>query len=474
MIKDEVLAILGPQKSGQARFLSDIADIIQVPLISFSATSPLLSSSTFPYFTRTGLNDSAQVEAIAAIIVSRGWREATIVYEDSDYGNGVVPFLIDALQEKSIRVPHRSIIPLTATDDQIAEELLTLQILQTRVFIVHMSLRIGVRLFAKAKTAGMVTKGYAWIITDGIAGLVDSLDLEVIGNMQGFVGVKPFVAETSQLEDFSLRWKQKYRSEYPVYQRIEPGVLSLWAYDSVTALALAVEKVKVKNFTFRKRKTVDNSSDLDALIVSNSGPEILKAVKATNFKGLGGEFSLVNGQRSSLPYQIINVVGNGRKGVGFWTREHGLSSELGSLEGDSELGVIIWPGDSVVVPKGWEATRGGKRLRVGVPVKDSFLEFVNYEEDPTTKEKVPTGYCIDIFNRVMNSLPYSVPFDYFPFMESDGTTSSYDRLVQQVSLDVSALSFYLSLALYLTNNKSPDYRFILCRRGRISMLLQET
>ena len=370
------------------------------------------------------------------------------MYEDSDYGNGVVPFLIDGLQARSIRVSHRSIIPLTATDSRIVEELLTLQMLQTRVFIVHMSLPIGERLFAKAKTVGMVTKGYAWIVTDGIASLVDSLDQEVIGNMQGFVGVKPFVAVTPRLEDFTWRWKQRYSSEYPEAQRIEPSIFSLWAYDSVTALAMAVEKVKVKRFTFRKPKTVDNSTDLDALVVSNGGPAILKAVKATSFSGLGGEFRLVNGQLQSSAYQIINVVGNGHNDVGFWTPERGLSSGLGSYVEDDKLGAIVWPGDTVVVPKGWEVTKRGKRLRVGFPVKYSYFEFVKYAEDPITKEKVPTGYCIDIFNSVINSLPYSVPFDYFPYMESDGTSGSYDRLVQQVPLNVSApLSFFLSVGL---------------------------
>ncbi|CAA6670286.1 unnamed protein product [Spirodela intermedia] len=395
--KEGVLAILGPQKSAQARFLSDIADKARVPSISFTATSPFLTSSARSYFVRMAINDSAQVDAVASIVRYYAWREVVIIYEDTDYGNGVIPYLIDALQANSIRVPHRTI----------KEELLNLKMIQTRVFIVHMSLPVGTRVFSKAKAIGMATKGFAWIVTDGIANLVDSVDHEVISAMQGFVGVKPYVPRTAELEAFIRRWKRKYRNENPEAERIDPSIFSLWAYDSV----------EVKRFSFEKPRIFGNSTDLDALAMSKMGPTILKAVIETSFTGLSGEFRLVNGQLQSSAYQIVNVVGNGQKGIGFWTPKRGLSPQLGSPTNKDELGAVVWPGDSTSVPRGWEITTGGRRLR-----------FVRFDEDPVTKEKVPTGYSIEIFNNVMKSLPYYVPFDYFPYADSNGTSGSYDLL----------------------------------------------
>ncbi|CAA7407338.1 unnamed protein product [Spirodela intermedia] len=430
--KEGVLAIFGPQKSAQARFLSDIADKARVPSISFTATSPLITSSARSYFVRMAINDSAQVDAVASIVRYYAWREVVIIHEDTDYGNGVIPYLIDALQANSIRVPHRTVIPPSATDDQIKEELLNLKMIQTRVFIVHMSLPVGTRVFSKAKAIGMTTKGFAWIVTDGIANLVDSVDHEVISAMQGFVGVKPYVPRTAELEAFIRRWKRKYRNENPEAERIDPSIFSLWAYDSVRALALAVEKVEVKRFSFEKPRIFGNSTDLDALIVSKMGPTILKAVIETSFTGLSGEFRLVNGQLQSSAYQIVNVVGNGQKGIGFWTPKRGLSPQLGSPTNKDELGAVVWPGDSTSVPRGWEITTGGRRLRVAVPVKHSFFEFVRFDEDPVTKENVPTGYSIEIFDKVMKSLPYYVPFDYFHYAIRNGVSASYDLLLQQV------------------------------------------
>ncbi|KAL0330149.1 UNVERIFIED_CONTAM: Glutamate receptor 2.6 [Sesamum radiatum] len=162
----EVQAIIGPLFSVQANFLIELGDKAQVPIITFSATSPSLSSRRSPYFIRATLNDSSQVQPITAIIEAFGWREVVPIYVDNEFGEGMIPYLTDALENINVRVPYRSVIPLLASDEQIVAELYKLMTMQTRVFVVHMLVPLGFRLFAKAQQLGMMTKGYAWIITD--------------------------------------------------------------------------------------------------------------------------------------------------------------------------------------------------------------------------------------------------------------------------------------------------------------------
>jgi ionotropic glutamate receptor len=52
------------------------------------------------------------VKAIASIVQAYGWREIVLIYEDTEYGNGLVPFLLEAFQEIDTRVPYGSRIPL--------------------------------------------------------------------------------------------------------------------------------------------------------------------------------------------------------------------------------------------------------------------------------------------------------------------------------------------------------------------------
>ncbi|KAL6619364.1 hypothetical protein ACP70R_034503 [Stipagrostis hirtigluma subsp. patula] len=180
---ENVQAIIGPQKSSQAAFLSELGSRCHVPVVSFSATSPTLSHSSLPYFVRATINDSAQVNSIASLVKFYGWREAVPIYEDTDYGRGIIPYLVDALHDLNARVPYRSVISWTATGEQITQELYKLMTMQTRVFIVHMSITLASLFFTKAKEAGMMTKGYAWIMTDGLTNLIGSMSPSVLEAM---------------------------------------------------------------------------------------------------------------------------------------------------------------------------------------------------------------------------------------------------------------------------------------------------
>ncbi|PSS07255.1 Glutamate receptor 2.8 like [Actinidia chinensis var. chinensis] len=433
----QVQAILGPIRSTQADFVIDIGTKTQVPILSL-ATSPSLSPTENPYFIRVAQNGSSQVEALTSIVKAFNWREVVLIYENNDYGKGVVPFLTDALQGISTQVRHRSVLSLSATDDHILQELYKLMTMQTRVFVVHMLPTLASRLFLKAKEVGMMRKEYVWIITDGLTTLLDTLDPTVVNSMQGVLGVKPYVPKSSQLEKFTERWRKRFRQENPETDRFELNLFGLWAYDSVTALAMAADRVGVAQISgFKKPVTTKNLTDLAALGTSEMGPRLLQSIKNIRFTGLSGEFHLVDGQLQSSAFQIINVIGKGEREIGFWTPQFGISKNL-TLPSNHKytsnrenLGPIIWPGDSNVVPKGWEIPTSERKLRVGVPVKSGFAEFIKVERDSETNQVVATGFCVDVFKEVMeNSLPYAVPYEFIPFETLNGESAGdYDELV---------------------------------------------
>lgn len=104
MENEQIHAILGPQWSSQAKFIIDLGAKVQVPIISFSATSPFLSPTQNQYFVRTAYDDESQVEAIKAVVQAFGWREVVLIYEDTEYGNGLIPYITDAFQTIDTRV----------------------------------------------------------------------------------------------------------------------------------------------------------------------------------------------------------------------------------------------------------------------------------------------------------------------------------------------------------------------------------
>ncbi|RWR75358.1 glutamate receptor 2.2-like protein isoform X1 [Cinnamomum micranthum f. kanehirae] len=360
LLKDvQVKAIIGPQTSLQATFLAELGDKYHVPILSFSSTSPLLSSIQTPYFMRTALNDSSQMKAIAAVVKAFAWREVVQICEDTPYGNGVTPYLTDALQEVGARVSYKSVISHLMSDDQIAQELNKLKTMQkSRVFIVHLSLS---------------------------------------------------------------RWKRRLLNENPDFRRLKLNIFGLWAYDAVWALAKAIEEVQQRR---------QNSIDLAGLGVSEIGPRLRDAILKTNFKGLSGQFNLFNGQLEASTFQIVNVNEKGEREIGFWTASQGLHKKLKTNStSKADLKPIIWPGETATVPKSW------KKLKIGVPKRYGFTEFVNVIRDPQTDQLIVTGYAIDIFEAAVKELPYGLDYEFVPFENEDGKqTGNYNELVDQVYL----------------------------------------
>ncbi|VFQ65545.1 unnamed protein product [Cuscuta campestris] len=439
----EVQAILGPQGSTQADFIADIGKRVKVPIIS-PARSSALSSSQNPYFIRAAYCSCAQSKAIAAIVEAFGWREVVIIYENSNLGGGILPHLTDALMDISVSVADQRILSPRANDDQIMLELAKIKKKRTRVFIVHLHPALAPHFFVKVKEAGMLSSGYVWIITDEFATLSVSMNPSVLDSLRGVIGVKPYVPSSVELKNFTKRWKSKeFRKENPDMDGVELNVFGLWAYDSAMALATALEQVGNSSLQFNRTFNQKNLTDLEALGTSQMGPAILESVRNIKFRGVSGYFHIVDGEMQPSAFEIVNVVGGGVKGIGFWTEKYGISKKLNPnvtllySAKQQDLGAIIWPGDSTVVPKGWEIPTGKPKLKVGVPVKQGFEQFVKVTIDPQTKKVVnATGFCIEVFEEVMKSMPYYVPFEYEAFHIPRGENRpNYDDLVDQVYLE---------------------------------------
>ncbi|XP_073138976.1 glutamate receptor 2.8-like [Henckelia pumila] len=440
LLKDvEVDAIIGPQNSAQASFVIGLGDKANVSIISFSATSPSLHPRS-EYFLQTCLSDAAQVGAIAAIVGNFKWYQVVLIYEDSDYGNGIVSYLANAFQDVNARVSYRSVIPLTSNDDFLLQELYKMKTMQTRVFVVHLSTPLASKLFFKAKEAGMMGEGYAWIVTSGVMDLFYSLDSHVVDSMQGILGVKPLIPTSRKLDSLAKRWKRKFLMDNPDSLQVELSLYSLWAYDTFWGLAIAAERVGVRELPSLQLNTtsVNSSANLFDTKVSQTGPKILEAMSRVTFQGFSGKFRLVGQQLEPSAFQILNVDGEGEREVGIRTSSEGISSRRnlnGTNSSNQKLIGVMFPGYPKDAPRGWEVPVSGKRLRVGVPAASGFKEFVEVERDPETNVTKFDGCYIRIFNAVMKDLPYAVAYDYFPFAKPDGSSAgNYDNLTYQVDL----------------------------------------
>ncbi|KAM3714493.1 hypothetical protein ACJW31_01G336600 [Castanea mollissima] len=434
MNNEKVHAIIGPQSSAQAKFVANLGEKAHVPILSFSATSPLLTTNHNPFFIQTTQDDSAQVKAIAALIQAYGWREVIPIYEDTDYGTDLILYFIDAFQEVDVRFPYRSVISPSSKDSDILEELNKLKAMQTRIFLVHMTASLGSKLFVHVRNSGMMSEGYAWITTQGLSSWLDTIDSKIMDSMQGVLGIRPYIQISKDLEDFERRWTTNYTSRKTNYNTLGLNLFGLRAYDTIWALAMAVEKANIEHSSFWKQNASETKVDLAAIGVSEIGPRLLDKIASTRFQGLSGYFDLVKGQLKASTFEIFNVIGRTERIIGYWNPKKGLSREIDDISeiacsiSKNKLKAPIWPGDTISQPK---------KLRIGVPVRDAFIEFIKVEWCPRSYKDKPkiSGFSIDVFLAVLDILPFPLPHEFVPYVnESRQSAGTYDELLFQIKL----------------------------------------
>lgn len=458
MNNQEIHVIIGPQKSTQAKFVIDLGEKAQIPIISYSATSPSLDPIHNPYFIRTCQDDYNQVQAIASLVQNFGWQEVVLIYEDTEFGNGLIPYLTDALQQVKTRVCYRSVIsPSSNYQLKIAKELSQIMARKSRVLLVHMTAFLGSELFRQAAEVGMMSKGFAWIVTDGFSTLLDPTISNVFDSMQGVLGVRPLVPLSKGLKDFKMRWKTRFFNGTDQNgKNTEISLFGLWAYDTIWAVAKAVETVAKIDHSVFGEKVIGriDESDSFGIRVSKSGSMLLERLERTKFEGLSGEFDLRRRQLQPVAYEIVNVVEKRERIIGYWTRKEGIVSVKTANSSGDALKTIIWPGSTKVPPKGWVLPIIGDQLKIGVPVTNGFKKFTKVEWDPRTDEPKISGFSHDIFLDALDKLPFAVPYKLIPYANSSRKMAgTYDQFISEINHKVcSCFAFKVDSFPRLTYN----------------------
>eukprot|EP01018_Ginkgo_biloba_P015159 Gb_26917 [translate_table: standard] len=442
LLKSQVVAIVGPQTSQEAGFVAELSVATEVPMISFSATDPLLSSHRYPYFLRMANSDSKQMKAIAALIEACGWREVVVVYTDNDYGTGVLSSLSECLRDVGSEIEYRSAIPPLAEASVVREQLRKLMSMQSRVFVVHMTSDVGATLFWEAQKIGMMSGEYVWIITEGFTSLLDVLNASTIASMHGVLGTRSYIPKSPKFREFRGKWRQRFRAQNPQeLTKAELNIYGCYAYDAVWMIAHALHHFFSKNNTtlnFLQQPTGirEYSNDLSQdLNFFQQGDQLLQLLLHTNFNGLSGSWQLTEGERAHSVYEIVNVIGKSYGIVGYWSEERGLSKRAAPTNRKEETWKpydVIWPGGSSKVPRGWATPTNSNVLKIGVPVKRGFEQFISFRLNETT----PSGFVIDVFDSVRRRLQKrdgQLPHQFIPFGAGQ-VTPSYDDLVYQVYL----------------------------------------
>lgn len=441
-----MVAVIGPQSSGIGHVISHVVNELHVPLLSFGATDPTLSSLQYPYFIRTTQNDHFQMHAVADLVQYYGWSEVIAIFVDDDNGRNGISVLGDALAQRRAKISYKAAFPQDASRIAINDLLNGVNLLESRVYVLHVNPDSGLAIFSLAKKLGMMSNGYVWIATDWLPSMLDSqatTTLETLNLLQGVVAFRHHTPYTDKKNNLLSRLKKLNNSKTEGFNSY-----ALYAYDSTMLAAHALHDF------FNDGGTISFSNDpnlheangsmlhLSSLQTFNEGPKFLQTILGMNFTGVSGQIQFDKDKNLIHPaYDILNIGASGPRIIGYWSNHSGLSDLVPETlyskspnrsTGNKHLSNVLWPGLTSITPRGWVFPNNGKPLRIAVPNRVSFKEFVGRDKEPPGVK----GFCIDVFEAALNVMPYPVPKQYILYGHGN-RNPNYDDLVNQVAQNVS-------------------------------------
>lgn len=445
VLEEGVVAIIGPQSSAIAHMISEIANGLKVPLISYAATDPTLSALQYPFFLRTTQTDYYQMTAMADLVDFYEWKEVIAIFVDDDYGRNGISALDDELDKRTLRIAYKLPLPIQFNESNIADMLNKSKSFGPRVYVVHVDPDPQLRIFTIAQKLQMMTGNFVWLATDWLSATLDSsspISQTSLHTLQGVVGLRQHIPESRKKRAFVSRWRKM----------VEKGLASselttyaLNSYDTVWAVAYSIDELvkEHRNITFsfndKLLKMKSAAAHLWKLKVFDGGDLLLGKLLQTNFTGLSGKIQFNRARNiGNRGYEVINIDKMGVHTVGYWSNSSRLSvlppedlkSEPNSSTQDQKLNSVTWPGGEKERPRGWQIADNERPLRIGVPKRASFVDFAT--ENSSHKMQ---GYCIDIFLEALNFVPYDVPYIFKPFGNGK-TNPNYDGLVRMVKNEV--------------------------------------
>ncbi|XP_076883483.1 glutamate receptor 3.2-like [Bidens hawaiensis] len=442
----DIVAVIGPQSSVMAHVLSNLANELHVPFLSFTASDPSLSPLQYPYFIQTAPNDLYQMTAIAEIVSYFSYHEVTAIYTDDDQFRNSIYTLGDKLSEKRSKLSYKAALPPESTfsAQDIHNALVNVRSMEARVVVVHTYSKTGLSIFEAAKNLGMMKKGYVWIATTWLSTVLDSngISSRNASALQGVITLRPHVPDSVQKRVFEKRWKLLSNGS------IGLNPYGLYAYDTVWMIARALDKFfnEGGNISFSNDPRLTGLKgtqglNLGALSIFDGGKQLRANLLQTNMTGLTGPVGFTPDRSMIHPsFDIINVVGTQGRVLGYWSNHSGLTVQSPETfyakpsnrsYDNQQLRSVIWPGNTREKPRGWEFSNNGRPLRIGVPKRVSFKEIVTQVNGSHDIR----GFSIDVFLAAIKLVPYPVPYEFVMF--GDGHKNpSYTEFVSKVAYNV--------------------------------------
>ncbi len=237
LIKKEVVAIIGPSRSGTTLAIVDLCNQMEVPLISCAAAS-VITDPVRPYVFKTAQKDSDAVERIYDHMTGRGLKRIGLLTDNTSFGQEGLTQLKKALS----KYPGLEIVAAESfgkDDTDLRPQLSKIQAAGAEAVIGWSILQGQSILLKNAKTLGLTIPIYQ---SHGFANIEY---VKAAGDAaNGVLFPASRILITDQLTDDSPYKKAlvEYKSAYETTYKSDVNAFGAYAADALNMLIVAIEK----------------------------------------------------------------------------------------------------------------------------------------------------------------------------------------------------------------------------------------
>ncbi|CAF4722501.1 unnamed protein product, partial [Rotaria sp. Silwood2] len=420
-----IVGMVGPTYSREAHIITQYAESVGIPAISYTATDPELSDrNAYPTFYRTVPSDATAALSIVELFKRFNWTSCIIIYQNDAFGSGGAEAISHAFSENNLIVSQTVIFDLATVN--IRSDLTDLlSSSSTRIVLLWVESNYTPLVLQHALDCGVLGPHFTWMLRSKISleffnpisypNLIGMLSIEsVAGNLVS----API--NTSLLNAAYQIWQQYEPETFPGPMKV--NYYALFAFDATWTLIQSLQKLcsSYTNHSSSCISVVNSSSCFDRRFLQSNS--LFNALNNIEFLGVSGpiKFGANSTDRIDGIYYVIQNVQPSVNGVDFlpvlqWSRSNKWTTY-------TLADVIVWPGNTLTLPTGF-AGLAGVKLHICVIESVPFTIRTNILEQNTKKL---VGYIPDLIDILQSKM------GFIPHIILASSNKTYNGLIQDV------------------------------------------
>ncbi|CAF4078580.1 unnamed protein product [Adineta steineri] len=404
-----IIGIIGPAYSKESHFLAPFAEKIGIPIISYSSTDPKLSNhQIYPSFYRTISSDNLFALAIVQLFLKFNWKSCNIIYQNDQYGINGMNEINKIFNNYNITIINKILFDVqteSIENNNFKNILLTSS---SRIVLLWTNRNYTNLILQNAIDLDILSPQFIWLLTSNISltSLNNLTSTSTSNNkLNGLILIEPFIDlnninQTLLNQAFDI-WNKYESTTFPGINYVD--YYALFTFD---ATWLLIQSLKQLCSTYSNSSCIqflNNSFCFNKYFINSN--KLFNLINNLHYFGVTGKIQFNQNQTDRIEginyiLKNIQIISNN---VNFVPVLIWSSTTNWTLYSPTSL--IIWPGNSLIIPSEYPSL-SGIHLRIALVETPPFTMLTQQQIKEETNETKLIGYIPDLIDLLTNQMGF--------------------------------------------------------------------